>query len=145
METRNFRSNKEITLSASQDELERLLSWVSIFLEEGACTGKIRNQILVVTEEIFVNIASYAYPETPGEVVVRISIDGPLLVMQFEDSGVAFNPLEQKMPDATAGIADRKIGGLGIFLTRKLAEEVVYQRDNEKNILTLHKTILMGE
>jgi anti-sigma regulatory factor (Ser/Thr protein kinase) len=144
MESQNIRLNREITLPAALDELDRLLDWGSGAMEETKCDGKTRNQIMVVTEELFVNIASYAYPETPGEVVVRISLEGPQLVMQFEDSGIAFNPLEHTMPDVTAGIADREIGGLGIFLARKWIDQMVYKRDNEKNIMTLYKTIVTG-
>jgi anti-sigma regulatory factor (Ser/Thr protein kinase) len=140
MKTEDIRFNKEIVVSATIDELDRLLEWISDNLEE-ECPGKISNQIAVVTEELFVNIASYAYPGKTGDVTIRISLDALRLVMQFEDSGIAFNPLEHELPNVNTGIEDRKIGGLGIYLTRKWMDEVIYQWKNGKNVLTIVKQI----
>jgi sigma-B regulation protein RsbU (phosphoserine phosphatase) len=140
METRDIRFDKEIVVSAKLDELDRLLEWISDILEAD-CPSKTINQIAVVTEELFVNIASYAYGEKTGDVTIRISFGNARFVMQFEDSGLAFNPLEHELPDVKAGIDDRKIGGLGIYLTRKWMDEVNYQRENGKNILTIIKRL----
>jgi anti-sigma regulatory factor (Ser/Thr protein kinase) len=134
----------EIALLAAVDNLDQILDWVSLALEEVECGSKVRSQIAVVTEELFINIASYAYPGTTGKAAVRMGRDGQRLVMQFEDSGLAFNPLEQKLPDTGAGIEERKIGGLGIYLTQKWMDEIVYKRDNGKNVLTLYKAITTG-
>jgi anti-sigma regulatory factor (Ser/Thr protein kinase) len=136
--------DREIELPAVIDNLDRLLEWVAEALEEVSCTGKLSSQITVVAEELFVNIASYAYRGTKGEAAVRIGFDGRRIILQFEDSGIAFNPLEQEIPDVMAGIEDRSIGGLGIYLTRKWMDEITYKRDNEKNILTLYKTAATG-
>jgi anti-sigma regulatory factor (Ser/Thr protein kinase) len=143
-----FPFEREITLPADKAELVRLLDWVEAALEDHQCHGKIRNQIAVVTEEIFVNIAAYAYRDQGGPgrcVTIRFCFTGTIVAMQFEDSGLAFNPLEQEMPDTTASLEDRKIGGLGILLTRKLMDKIFYKRENEKNILTLYKNVLEGE
>jgi anti-sigma regulatory factor (Ser/Thr protein kinase) len=140
METNNMLFDKEITIPATIEELDHILEWVSDVLEEN-CSGKISNQIAVVAEELFVNISSYAYSKKSGDVTIRVSIAPARLIIQFEDSGIAFNPLEHELPDVNAGIEDRKIGGLGIYLTRKWMSNVIYHRENEKNILTIMKEI----
>jgi anti-sigma regulatory factor (Ser/Thr protein kinase) len=140
METGDIQFDKEISVPAVIDELDKLLDWISDNLGED-CPGKISNQIAVVTEELFVNVASYAYGGEKGDVIIRIGLNAGRLVMQFEDAGKAFNPLEHELPDVNAGIDDRKIGGLGIYLTRKWMDDVVYQRENEKNILTIIKRL----
>ncbi|MDR3337593.1 MAG: ATP-binding protein [Treponema sp.] len=136
--------DREISLIASVDELDQMLEWIGEILEAHNCPGKISSQIAVAAEEFFVNIARYAYGEKTGKALIRTGRKGSYFVMQFEDSGVAFNPLEHKMPDINAGIKDRTIGGLGIYLARKWMDEIVYKRDNGKNILTLYKTITTG-
>jgi anti-sigma regulatory factor (Ser/Thr protein kinase) len=140
--------DREITLSALVKNLERLLDWVTAALEDAECTGRICHQIAVVTEELFVNIASYAYKDLPGgqtgDAIIRLKSDGKCLVIQFEDSGFAFNPLKQEDPNITAGIEERGIGGLGIYMIKKWMDDVVYERTNNKNILILYKTINRG-
>jgi anti-sigma regulatory factor (Ser/Thr protein kinase) len=138
-ETDSF--SRKIALTAAVDNLEQLLDWVSEILEAENYPSKLCSQIAVVTEELFVNIASYAYREEIGEAVISMGFDKSLLTIQFEDSGIAFNPLENELPDTCAGIADRKIGGLGIYIVRKLMDEIHYQRIDGKNILTIKKKV----
>jgi anti-sigma regulatory factor (Ser/Thr protein kinase) len=138
---------REIVLQAELGELDRLLDWVGALLEEAHCSPKVSNQISVVTEELFVNIASYAYADAastgaaPGEALISFRLEGGVMVMRFEDSGIPFNPLDYKAPDITAGIEERGIGGLGIYMTRKWMESVTYERKGGRNILTLTKTL----
>jgi sigma-B regulation protein RsbU (phosphoserine phosphatase) len=134
-------TTKEITLTATLAELNRLQSWVSGILQVCECPGNIANKIEVVCEELFVNIASYAYLYKPGYVIVRLNIAPKNLVLEFEDSGIEFNPLEQTMPDTNAKLEDREIGGLGLLLTKKWMDEISYKRENDKNILTLKRVI----
>jgi sigma-B regulation protein RsbU (phosphoserine phosphatase) len=135
---------REITLIAALENLDPLLDWVSEILDGANCTAKLRNQVAVVTEEIFVNIASYAYQGKAGEAVIRMGLDEKQVILQFEDAGVPFNPLEHKAPYTGVGIEERPIGGLGINITKKWMDKVLYKRDNEKNILTLYKTLAVG-
>ena len=100
-------------------------------------------QIDVAVEEIFVNIARYAY--TSGEGMARIRLDtdsepGQMLIT-FIDSGIPFNPLEVREPDVTLAAHERQIGGLGIFMVRKSMDDVKYKYADNKNILTLKKKI----
>jgi sigma-B regulation protein RsbU (phosphoserine phosphatase) len=131
--------DKEMTVTAKIEALDRVIEWVSAILPAEKCPPKIRNHIEVATEELFVNIASYAYGGDSGDVTIRINLNEACLVMRFEDSGIAFNPLEYETADTEAGIEDRQIGGLGIYLTRKWMDEVNYKRENEKNVLTIVK------
>ncbi|MDR2500791.1 MAG: ATP-binding protein, partial [Treponema sp.] len=133
--------DNEIILSAKIDDLDKLQDWMGVFLDGIKCPAKICSQIAVVTEEVFVNICSYAYPDKEGYVLARVKLSGPRLILQFEDSGKAFNPLEHEIPDVSAPLAGRDIGGLGIFLTRKWMDAITYDRINGKNQLTLHKSM----
>jgi sigma-B regulation protein RsbU (phosphoserine phosphatase) len=137
-----LRFDKEMTVAAKIEELDRVIEWVTEILPAGKCPPNIRNHIEVATEELFVNIASYAYGGDSGDVTIRINLNEACLVMRFEDSGVAFNPLEYKTADTEAGIEERSVGGLGIYLVRKWMDTVEYQRLGEKNILTLCKAII---
>jgi anti-sigma regulatory factor (Ser/Thr protein kinase) len=139
MENGENQFDKEITVAAKIEELDRVIEWVSDILETDKCPPRICNQIEVATEELFVNIASYAYGGGAGEVLVRAGIRDGRFAMRLEDSGVAFNPLEQSAPDVTAAIEEREIGGLGIFLTRKWMDELVYERILGRNVLTIYK------
>jgi anti-sigma regulatory factor (Ser/Thr protein kinase) len=95
---------------------------------------------MMAAEEIFVNIANYAYPGKIGEATVRAGRAEEAFVLQFEDAGVPFNPLAWPIPDIKAGIEDRSIGGLGIYLVRKMTDQAVYTRLPEKNQLTVRMT-----
>jgi sigma-B regulation protein RsbU (phosphoserine phosphatase) len=130
-----------ITPLASVKELDGVLDWLRDMLEVGDCSSKISNQIVVAAEETFVNIASYAYGGKEGETLIRASLRGGVFTLRFEDGGAAFNPLEREPPDLADGAAAERVGGLGIFLTRKWMDTVVYERAGDKNILTLTKSI----
>jgi sigma-B regulation protein RsbU (phosphoserine phosphatase) len=128
---------QEIVLPAVLDSLEQLLKWLEIALRDFSCPAKTCHQLEVVTEEIFVNIANYAYPEKSGDVTVRTGMAGEAFVVQFEDDGVPFDPSGWPNPDTKAAIEDRNIGGLGIYLVKKMTDQVTYRRLNDKNLLTI--------
>ena len=100
-------------------------------------------QIDVAVEEIFVNIASYAYTPGKGNAAVKVEIlkDPLTAVITFIDSGVRYDPLSKEDPDITLGTEQRQIGGLGVFMTKKLMDEVSYEYRDGKNILTLKKRL----
>jgi sigma-B regulation protein RsbU (phosphoserine phosphatase) len=131
----------ERTVRATLGELEGLLDWIGETLKDAALPPKVRNHIAVVVEELFVNIASYAYPGGEGNAVIRLHHDDTRLALQFEDTGVAFDPLQQEAPDTKAGIEDRAVGGLGIFITRKWMDDLRYERLEGKNLVTAVKRL----
>ena len=98
------------------------------------------HQIDLVVEEIFVNIASYAYDNEEGTCLLTVQNgqDGKVTLI-FEDNGVRFNPLERQEPDITLPASERQIGGLGILITKKTMDDVSYRYENNKNILTITK------
>ena len=104
---------------------------------------KLLMQLNLVVEEIYVNIAHYAYKDVVGKARISCDIDSDtnLLTIVFEDKGVPFNPLEKDDPDITASADEREIGGLGIFLTKKMMDEVKYENVDGINRLTVMKKL----
>ena len=129
---------------ASLDQLERVQAFIEEELASYPCSPKIKFQLDVAVEEIFVNIAHYAYrPHQQGEATVRCCVGGePLQVtIQFLDGGTPFNPLAKEDPDVTLSAEERKIGGLGILMVKKSMDAVDYAYEDGKNILTIQKNI----
>jgi serine/threonine-protein kinase RsbW len=127
-----------IKLPAKLENLERLVEFVSGCANEHGIDRKRIVEIEISTEEALVNIFNYAYQGTDGDVtVVCKSDDNDKFMIEIEDSGIPFNLLTLKEPDTDLDISDRKIGGLGIFLMRKLMDDVQYRREEDKNLLTL--------
>jgi serine/threonine-protein kinase RsbW len=96
-----------------------------------------QKQLELAIEETVVNICQYAYEVPPGELLVRVSPAHSRFVVELVDEGVPFDPLDMEEPDLRAGLEDRATGGLGIFLVRRLMDEVAYRRDGARNVLTL--------
>lgn len=129
---------------AALDQLEPVQMFVLEQLQGYSYSERVRAQLDVAVEEIFVNIAHYAYPpDQPGWAVVRCQVDqAPLrITVQFIDSGVPFNPLAKKDADITLSAEERQIGGLGILMVKRSMNEVTYQYEKGQNILTLVKEI----
>lgn len=133
----------EITIPAALKNLDDVNAFIGNILEELECSPKTRMQIEIAVEEIFVNIANYAYNPIEGSATVRLLIhEEPLSVdIQFLDEGVPYNPLAREDPDITLGAEERGIGGLGIFMTKKTMDNVTYSYDEGKNVLTISKKI----
>lgn len=134
---------KELKIVARTDNLDQVISFVDESLEEADCSIKAQMQIDVAVEEIFVNIAQYAYTSQEGEAVIRLDTETVpgAVVITFIDSGIPFDPLAVQEPDVTLSIKDRKIGGLGIFMVKKSMDDVTYKYVDNKNILTIKKNI----
>jgi serine/threonine-protein kinase RsbW len=94
-------------------------------------------QLELAVEEAVVNICLYAYEIPPGELLVRISPGEKRFVVELVDEGVPFDPLAVEEPDLRAAAAERAVGGLGIFLVRRVMDEVAYSRDDTRNVLRL--------
>ena len=134
---------KEKVFAASKDALGEVMTFTEECLESFDCPMKSQMAICVAVEEIFVNIASYAYGEGTGDAVLNFSFDESerLMTLVISDEGIPFNPLERDEPDITLSAAERDIGGLGIFITKKTMDTVSYKNENGKNILTMTKKI----
>ena len=132
-----------LKVPASLDELPNVLAFVDEKLESIGCPMKTQMQIDVAVEEVFVNIAHYAYtPETGNAVITtRISPEKDAVEIEFRDSGIPFNPLEKPDPDVSLSAEDRKIGGLGIYMVKKSMDSMTYARRDGQNILTITKKV----
>ena len=109
---------------------------------EVASCKKEFNALRLVCEELVVNVVDYAYPEDKeGYLDIEIEKDDTSISICLKDGGIQFNPLQKEMPDITLPLEERRIGGLGIFLTIKMMDDVTYDYVNNENVLTIKKTI----
>lgn len=134
---------KELTVDAAVENIEVVTDFVNEELEKLDCPVKARRQIDVAIDELFGNIARYAYSPDVGKATVRFSVEeNPLEVtITFIDNGIPFNPLEKSNPDTHLSAEERPIGGLGIFLVKKSMNLVEYEYKNGQNILKIKKNI----
>jgi sigma-B regulation protein RsbU (phosphoserine phosphatase) len=128
---------------AQTDALPDVLGFVDRMLEKYECPMKLQTAICVAIEEVFVNVARYAYENGEGDVRLGIGFNEESRTVTFRmtDQGVPFDPLKKPDPDITLSADDREIGGLGIFITKKTMDSVEYVYENGKNILTMTKKI----
>ena len=134
---------KEITVPAALGELGRVTDFINEELEAQGCPLKAQMQIDIAVEEIYVNIAHYAYHPEVGEATVRCAVGGdPLQVeIQFLDSGTPYNPLAKEDPDTSLPAEERQIGGLGIYMVKKSMDHITYNYEDGKNVLTIKKNL----
>ncbi len=139
-----YQGQAALRLPARRETFITLKEWLTEIAQEMHFADKVRKHLLIVADEIFTNIASYGYPSTEGEATVAVAFDPDIaeLTLTFSDAGVPFNPLETKEPDVTAPLAERTIGGLGMFMVKKLMDEVAYRHKDGKNILVLKKRVV---
>ena len=132
---------KQLKVTANISELDQVLSFADTILEGMECPMKVQMQIDIAIEEIFVNIAHYAYPDGEGEAVIEVETDenANSVKITFIDQGTPYDPLQNKAPDITLSADDRPIGGLGIFMVKKSMDEVSYEYKDGTNQLTIRK------
>ena len=131
------------TFPAKTENLNDVLGFVEETLETFECPMKTQIAICVALEEVFVNVARYAYPDSEGDMTLHIGFDEQTRDVTFRmtDKGVPFDPLKKPDPDITLSAEEREIGGLGIFITKKTMDAVTYAYENGENILTMIKKI----
>ena len=130
---------------AQKEELDNVIEFINNEVEKDV-DRKTLMKIDVVIEEIFVNIASYAYKEEEkGFVDISIKNENNKIIISFEDMGVPFNPLLKEDPDVTLSAENREPGGLGIYMMKKMMDNVEYIYKDNKNILVIEKNIDMEE
>ena len=132
---------KELVLGAKTEKLDEVLETLGEELDNADCPMKTRFQLEVAVEELFVNVANYAYGSGEGDVTVRIetSNEPAGVTVTLIDSGVPFDPLAKPDPDVANTLGDEKIGGLGIYMVKKSMDSVTYAYENGCNILTIKK------
>jgi anti-sigma regulatory factor (Ser/Thr protein kinase) len=133
-------ASTQIILQNDLAELDRLNELVAEFGGEHGFTVEEEYAIYLCLEELFSNVVNYAWPEGgEHQVEVRLMVDDESLKIQLEDDGIPFNPTEYPEPDTSKPAHERQIGGLGIHLVRQNADQLWYQRQDNKNVLILKK------
>ena len=134
---------KEKVFPADTAALDDVLGFAEEALEQAGCNTKMIMQLTVALEEIFVNVANYAYPKGNGSVRISIEFDNEnnSVLFRIADKGIPFDPLAKPDPDITLSAEERQIGGLGIFICKMAMDEISYERKNDENILTMKKIL----
>lgn len=134
---------KRLEIPAEKSRLDEVIDFVLGFAGELGFGKEELFQLKVCTEEIFVNVASYAYGSDTG--LITVLADGyedPLTItLSFIDSGIPFDPLAKPDPVRNRPLSQAKKGGLGIFITKRLMDETSYAYQDGKNVLTITKTL----
>lgn len=126
-----------MTCEARIGNLEEVINFVDGCADRIGLTGIKKNKALIAVEEAFVNVCHYAYPGATGEVELTCRGKNDAFEFEIADNGIPFNMLSLPDPDTTADIMERKIGGLGVYLIRKLIDDVSYRRKDGQNILMM--------
>ncbi len=130
-----------LKVKANQSTLNTVLDGIHDFLSSKGCPEDLKTLITIAAEEIYVNIARYAYGDAEGEAEVEMDIkpNTNCYRITFRDKGKPFNPLEQKEPDFNLALEEKPIGGLGIFMVREMMDKVEYEYIDGHNVLTMEK------
>lgn len=136
------RLQHSLTLPNDVNTIPQLNEFLDTFCEEGGVDMETTMSLNLAMEEAVVNVMDYAYPEgTEGSVSIEARLDDTGITFVIIDNGIPFDPTAKEDADTTLPLDERNIGGLGIFLTRQIMDEIEYERDNDRNILTLRKYI----
>lgn len=129
---------------AKKEELPNVISFIEYELEKFEFNTKIIMQFNLIIEELFVNIANYAYKDKEDgkcKIMIDYNKEKQKVILSLEDNGIKFNPLEKEDPDTSLSVEDREIGGLGILLVKKNMDNIEYKYEDNKNILILSKNV----
>lgn len=134
---------KEMTTEASIENIAQVTAFVDEQLEELNCPARAQMQIDIAIDELFGNIAQYAYQPGNGPATVRVEVlKEPLaVVITFMDQGTPYDPLKREDPDVTLPIEERETGGLGVYMVKKTMDDVTYEYRDGKNILKIRKNL----
>lgn len=132
---------KELSLNAVIENIDTVTDFVNEQLEQYDCPAKAQMQIDIAIDELFSNIARYAYNPDVGPATVRVEVvEDPLsVVITFIDHGKPYDPLSTEDPDITLSAEERQIGGLGIYMVKKSMDEIAYEYKDGQNILRIKK------
>ncbi len=130
-----------IRIASDLAELDKMRTFLKKSLEGLSVSDKDYFKIELALLEICVNIIRYAYPNSKGEIFLKIWLDKGKMFLEIRDWGVPFDPRGLEEPDIQEIIKSEKKGGLGVFLSRKLMDGFEYKRENDQNVLTIYKTI----
>lgn len=130
---------KEIRLKATLDNLNTVNAFVETELEASQCPMRTAMKIMVALEELYVNVAHYAYGEETGDVIIQVDVQPGKMQIRLLDYGMAYNPAANPEPDITLSADERQIGGLGVYMVKKSMDVFTYQRINDQNMVLIEK------
>ena len=133
----------ELTLEAKRENLDSVLDFVHQALDESQCSPKSLMQLDLAVEELFVNIAQYAYYPKTGAVTILAEFyaESSEITVTLIDKGIPYNPLSKKDPDMTLAVKERPIGGLGIYMAKNIMDRLSYEYKDGQNILRISKKV----
>ncbi len=132
---------KVLKVAAETEKLYEVQDFVNAELEAHDCPIATQMLIEVSLEELFVNIAHYAYPDGGGWAEIRVSVVDGVASVTLIDAGIPYDPLAKPDPDVTLSAEERQIGGLGIYMVKKKMDEMTYEYRDGKNVLTIKKKL----
>lgn len=135
----SFQNDESIITPADAMSTERVWDFISQLSRKAELSAKITNKAQIIVDEIYSNIHLYS-----GATKAQVScyIEPQQMVLKFKDNGIPYNPLETYDPDVTLSAEEREVGGLGIFMVKKMASDISYAYEDESNVLTV--TIAIG-
>lgn len=133
-------NTKRIDVDGTRENVEIVTEFIVNNLRESQIDRKIIAQISVAIDELYSNIAQYAYGDQIGKVTVLVEVSNGSIAITFADSGKQFNPLDVDNPDITLDADERGIGGLGIFIVRQTMDDIIYAYENGMNVLKITKS-----
>ena len=133
----------ELTLDAKGENFDTVIDFVDGYLNRFDCSPVNKNKVRIAVEELFVNVASYAYAPGTGTVTIRVKAQTapPSITVTFIDAGTPFDPLKKPEPDITLPLEERQIGGLGILSVKRMMDQTEYAYRDGKNVLTIKKNL----
>lgn len=134
----------ELCIAAKTENMERVLEFMNEQLEAHGCSSKTKTQLNIAADELFTNIAHYAYGGQMGQAVIQMEFPDDFAEITFRDWGIPYNPLQHPDPDVTLPTEERPIGGLGIFMVKKSMDFVDYRREAGQNILTIRRKLCVS-
>ena len=134
---------KELTIAATVENIDTVTDFVNEHLEAYDCPMKAQMQIDIAIDELFGNIAHYAYNPETGDATVRVEVveDPMAVVITFIDKGIPYDPLKKADPNTALSAEEREIGGLGIFMVKKTMDDITYEYKDGQNILKIKKNL----
>ena len=138
---------EELNIEATIENVPKVTEFIDRKLEEFNCPLKAQTQIDIAIDELFSNIAKYAYHPGVGPATVRVEVeeDPMAVVVTFIDNGQPYDPLKTEDPDLTLSVEEREIGGLGIYVVKKTMDEISYEYKDGQNILRIKKGFIDGK
>ena len=130
-----------LKIPATLEGMDEVLAFVSSVLDVHGCTLQARTQLRMAIEELYVNVAHYAYPSGDGWAEIRGSVENGVATFRIIDGGTPFDPLSKPDPDILLSGEERGIGGLGIYLVKNMVDDVKYDYRDGCNCLTLRKQL----